>query len=385
MRTPSRLTLPLLALFSLVLMLSCKDETPSNGDRESGPPAGDAIVTGDSTTGLDSKPATDADPNDSALLDSAPPAKDTGAPKCTLSAKGPQSSTKAGQVITRLKISSTSGAALTIKHDNVIVREVEILHSGGPGIHISSANNVLIEDVVIRHTGAPASGKNSSDDRNNIDCYGAQSPTIKRARLTRGSSGIYLVNCPGSKLSFIEGHDFRGPFPRGQLVQWDKSSGGLLEDFSVINPVGSWPEDNVNVYKCINVTIRRGHIDGNNSPSGVGVIFDGDTATGLVEDVDAIRMGNGCFSNYAGASGSTFRRVRCRENICGDQGRGKPLSNALMFAGNPGGATCKLENASYWASCNNNLTWPNASFSVLQLKKVDFKMRAPIVNTFCWE
>jgi hypothetical protein len=38
--------------------------------------------------------------------------------------------------------------------------------------------------------------------------------------------------CPHSRLSMIEGHDQRGPFPRGQLVQWNTSSDGLLEDFS---------------------------------------------------------------------------------------------------------------------------------------------------------
>ncbi len=141
-------------------------------------------------------------------------------------------------------------------------------------------------------------------------------------RLTRGSSGIYLVECPDSQLSFLEGHDFRGPFPRGQLVQWDKSNNGLLADFPVINPPGSWPEDNVNIYQSSNVTVRRGFIDGNNSPSGVGVIFDGGPSTGLVEDVDAVRMGNGCFSDYDGGEGVVFRRTRCRDNICGSQGRG---------------------------------------------------------------
>ncbi|MFY0539433.1 hypothetical protein [Nannocystis pusilla] len=45
----------------------------------------------------------------------------------------------------------------------------------------------------------------------------------------------------------------------------------MLEDFSVINPqASSWPEDNVNIYQSVDVEIRRGMIDGNNSPSGWG-------------------------------------------------------------------------------------------------------------------
>jgi hypothetical protein len=306
---------------------------------------------------------------------------------CTLTNSGPVTVSSDGQLIENLRITSTSGTALdTNGHNNVVIRNVEILHSGGPGISISGSDDVTIENVSVEHTGAPASGANGSDDRVNIECYGSARPIIKNARLTRGSSGIYLVNCPDSKLSFIEGYDFRGPFPRGQVVQWDKSDNGLLEDFSVINPPGSWPEDNVNVYQSSNLTIRRGHIDGNNSPSGVGVIFDGGSmATGLVEDVDAIRMGNGCFSAYDGGDGSIFRRTRCRENICGDQGRGLPLSNALMWAGQPGLTNLRIEDSQYYDSCNNNLVWPQDSFSLIELDEVDFTMHAPIVNQFCWE
>lgn len=49
-------------------------------------------------------------------------------------------------------------------------------------------------------------------------------------------------------------------------MQWNASDNGVLEDFSVENPPESWPEDNVNVYKSLSATIRRGLVDGNNSP-----------------------------------------------------------------------------------------------------------------------
>jgi hypothetical protein len=291
-----------------------------------------------------------------------------------------------GEVIENLRITSTSGAAITVSgRKNVTIRNVHILHAGGPGITFSNADDLSIEHVAIEHTGAPVSGANSADGLNNIQCLDSARLRVAHVRLLRGSSGIYMIQCPQSELRFVEGRDFRGPFPRGQLVQWDKSPGGLLEDFSVINPAGSWPEDNVNVYKSQGVTIRRGLVDGNNSPSGVGVIFDGGDATGLVEDVDAVRMGNGCFSAYDGGAGIIFRRTRCRENICTDQGRGLPLSNALMWAGKPGVTDLRIESSSYFASCNGNLVWPQASFAVVQLTEVDFALRAPVVNAFCWE
>jgi hypothetical protein len=310
-----------------------------------------------------------------------------GAPSCTLTDSGAIAASMDGQVIENLRIVSSSGPAITVDgYANVVIRNVQILHEGGPGIALTNADDIVIEDVSIEHAGAPASGANPSDELNNIECYGSSHPTISRVRLSRGSSGVYLVDCPSSVLSFLEGHDFRGPFPRGQLVQWDKSSDGVLEDFSVINPAGSWPEDNVNVYESTNLEIRRGFIDGNNSPSGVGVIFDGGFSTGLVEDVDAVHMGNGCFSDYAGGAGVIFRRTRCRDNICTDQGRGVPLSNALMWCGHSMHTDLRIEASTYWNACNpDNIVWPDESFELIEAEEASFTPRAPLDLAFCWE
>ena len=52
----------------------------------------------------------------------------------------------------------------------------------------------------------------------------------------------------------------RGPFPRGQCVQFDKCNSSVLEDFSCENDLNrSWTEDNVNVFESDNVTLRRVH------------------------------------------------------------------------------------------------------------------------------
>lgn len=306
---------------------------------------------------------------------------------CSLQDSPPVRVTRDGQVIELLRIVSTNGPAIDVDgYSGVVIRNVEIRHAGGAGIRFANADGIHIENVSIEHTGAPASGQNPSSDLNNIDGYGSAAPVVTHVRLTRGSSGIYLNQCPDSNLSFIEGHDFRGPFPRGQVVQWDTSDRGKLEDFSVVNPSTSWPEDNVNMYKSMDMQVRRGFIDGNNSPSGVGAIFDGDTSTGVVEDVDAVHMGNGCFSAYAGGTNIVFRRTRCRDNICGDQGRGAPLSNALMWSGHPGYTDLKIEASTYFAACNpNNIVWPANTFSVLEIAEQDFAPRATISNGFCWE
>ena len=59
-----------------------------------------------------------------------------------------------------------------------------------------------------------------------------------------------------------------------RCVQFDKCNNSILEDFSCENSNASWTEDNVNVYESDNVTVRRGVVDGNNSPSGDGIMFE---------------------------------------------------------------------------------------------------------------
>lgn len=310
-----------------------------------------------------------------------------GAPlaECELSESDSIQTSKDGQVIENVHIVSTEASAIRVDHDDVVIRNVWVEHSGGKGI-VVTGDDVLVENVHVRFTSAPETGPNSDASFINIECNGASFLRVDGARLERGSSGICLVNCPDSHLSRIEGYDFRGPYPRGQVVQWNASDRGVLEDFSVISPSGSWPEDNVNVYKSADAVIRRGVVDGNNAPSGVGVIFDGGTSTGLVEDVDAIHMGNGCFSGYAGGEDVTFSRTRCRDNVCsGQDGREAPKSNSLMWAGSPERTMQRILDSKYAASCNGNISWPASAFEQRELEEQEFVPRSPIELFFCWE
>ncbi len=382
-----------LALGHIVVVFGCTSE--GGDDPDAGDTSGSSSATPTSASGsgpnsnstLDGSLDGSAGSSDASTSGSVSGGGESiGPPACELAQSGPITVQADGQIIELLHIVSTDGPAIVVDgFANVVIRDVWIEHVGGPGIELSGADDVVIERVAIEHTGAPASGENPNDGLINLSCFDSARLGVTEVRLVRGSTGAYVLQCPDARLSRIEGHDFRGPFPRGQLAQFDKSDGAILEDFSVVNPPESWPEDNVNVYQSSGVEIRRGLIDGNNSPSGVGVIFDGGMALGVVEDVDAIRMGNGCFSDYAGSDGVVFRRTRCRENICEDQGRGLPLSNALMWAGNEGFTQIRIEDSHWFASCNGNLVWPEESFEVLDLDELDFELRDPIFAQMCWE
>ena len=138
-------------------------------------------------------------------------------------------------------------------------------------------------------------------DLHNYNINGVASPgaRIHNVRATGGSTGIEINTCHGAEISNFVAINMRGPYPRGQCFQCGDSDNVILEDFYCTSDNTSWTEDNLSLYRSSNVTVRRGLIDGNNSPTGVGVMFEQDDPTkhgGLCEDVDAVHMGDGCFS-----------------------------------------------------------------------------------------
>ena len=130
-------------------------------------------------------------------------------------------------------------------------------------------------------------------------------------------------------------------------MQFNKSPNCILEDFSVINdPETSWVEDNISIFRSDNCVVRRGLIDGNNSPSGVAIMFEKSTG-GLVEDIDALHQGNGSFATYPSWN-ITWRRVRTKDNICTDQGRG---SRTMTCSQRPS-SRCTIESSIGWIICS---------------------------------
>ncbi len=312
-----------------------------------------------------------------------------GAPVCpTYTPSGPVTVTHDHQIIRALDITSTNGPGITVAgFSGVVIDHVTIHHNGGPGIAVAFAPSLTILNADIVFDGAPASGANPSAADNNIDCLSSPGLTVGHVRLTRGSSGIYLSRCSGSTLSFIEGHDQRGPFPRGQLVQWDNADHGTLTDFSDENSLAnSWTEDNVNVYQSQYVTIRNGLVDTNNSPSGDGVIADNSSSHVLVQNVDAVHQSNGCFGIYGGGEDDvTFEHTRCADTIC-MLPRGAPLSGSLAWAVDPTAVTggLNIEASRYENLCNpSNIVWDADKLTIDQISPAHFTPRAPLRVKLC--
>ncbi len=267
---------------------------------------------------------------------------------------------KEGDVIRNLDIYVDSGPGIDIDNvNNVTVENVRIHINGnggteeGAGIRIMRGNNVDIQNVEVFNEGAPETGAERTPDHYGISAFEAEALSVTNATFHDTSTGVLVQYSPGATLEGIEGYDMRGPFPRGQLVQFGESPDSSLNNFYVHNdPKVAWTEDNISVYYSDNVTVSNGVIDGNNSPSGQGVIFEGSN-NGTARNIDTIHMGNGAFADYG--QNNTFDSTRSFDNIAEDQGRGNPLSNALLWGVNE---NTVVTNSSYQNAGNpGNIVW----------------------------
>jgi Right handed beta helix region len=331
-----------------------------------------------------------------------------------LTPSGPVQASRNGQVIERLDITAVGNTAgIRINgYSDVVVRNCRIRHATGRGIYATSSARLLIEDVDILCTGAPAAGQNPNSSMNNIETFGSPDAVIRRCRLRNGSAGLYALSTHRIKASFIEGYEFRGPFPRGQVVQFNQCTDPLLEEFSCENSGHvSWTEDNVNCYACVNPIVRRGFIRGNNSPSGQGVMIENTAggSGGRVEDVDVVYWGNGALAAGEASSGVQFWRCRARDGMdnspnnsvgrpdyqgnpipdwagfVGALARGLPISGSEAFFAYLPQSNVEFHDCQYFNLPRSGVAWDQNRMTVRQFSRVDFVPRAPIRLNFPWE
>jgi hypothetical protein len=311
----------------------------------------------------------------------------------TLKRSGPVASQAEGQIIENLDIESNSGHAISVTHHGVTVRNCRIRHTGGHGVHAEGCTRLLLENLEIDHRGAPLSGVGPDEFRNNINLVRCPAAAISRIKASRGASNIRLEESARSRLRFVELHDARGPFPRGQNVQFSESPSCLLEDFSGENGPTSWTEDNISVFRSDKCQIRRGLVSYNNSPTGFAVMMEGSFDC-LVEDVDAVQQGNGAFAavpnDDVGSGGCRFHRCRTRDTYNSTRdNREKPTSNSLSIytLRSEGAERHTVTDCVYYNLVNpGNLIWDlDAVKAGWSFTTRNFAPRPPIRVAFGWD
>ncbi len=322
------------------------------------------------------------------------------APKTTLTASGPVVASRDGEVIENLRIVSTHGPAVLVDgHSDVTIRNCEIVHRGGHGIHGLYADRLRIEDVIIDRGGVPVSG-GSSGDFQNINIVRSDDLRIARARLSRGAKGIYIFDSDDPYLNQIEIHDQRGVDGEnsGHSVQFNQCERPYLEDFSIENDLDtSYTSDNVSNYQSSHSVIRRGLIDGNNHPSGCAVQTEHDSGAqghavgGLYQDIDAINQ-QCCFAGYP-AFGLTMQRTRCKDTHCSSAGcRPVPASQIVWVSspnaeGAPDVPNVTVEDSQYFNHCRNVVKLYPWSLTTTEqdTRLEDFVPSPPLRLSFCWD
>jgi hypothetical protein len=314
-----------------------------------------------------------------------------GDPAYLLLPSGPIRSHSEGQVIENLHIYAADGNGITVLHRGVIVRNCRIRHATGRGIYAQGAAGLLMQDLEIDRVGAPPLGY-GPPDHNNLELHACPGTIINRVKASGGSANLYAVDSPNTRLDFLELHDARGPMPRGQNVQFNRSPDSTLEHFSAENGPTSWTEDNISIFQSDRCVVRRGLVFYNNSPTGAGVMVEGSIDC-LIEDVDAVQQGNGAFSAVPQkdvGGGCVFNRCRSRDTYNAPRdGRATPSSNGLSFHMriSPGGEKHTVTDCCVYALANpKNLIWKteavNAGWSI---DRKPFEPRRPLRLTFKWQ
>lgn len=262
-------------------------------------------------------------------------------------------------------------------HDDVKIENVTIYHAN-VGICVSGAKGIKIKNIRLINLAAPDSGPHCVRDGNKLkpskECWGTRNASADRrlgiyiknssnATVTdiyaaQASSGVYAVSSPKTHISEIRCFDSRGPFPRGQCVQFNGSNDSSVTTFyakAYFNQ--SHSEDTFNAYNSHRVKFEDGLVDGNYSINGVGIIADSGSDDMIVHDVDIIHSsvsGVSVYANKAKAKNFKGSKIRVKDTQCHSRKGGKPSSGGLVIAAQPGTPNFSFDDVIFWNHCRGS-------------------------------
>lgn len=114
---------------------------------------------------------------------------------------------------------------------------------------------------------------------------------MNNIRVEGGSKGLSIKYSDGAILNNIVAKNVRGPYPAGQCVQVGLSDNVSLTNFYCLNEEeASWPEDSISFWRSIDGYLAHGLIDGNNSLTGICLMFENSAdwaVGGYAEDIES--------------------------------------------------------------------------------------------------
>lgn len=199
-------------------------------------------------------------------------------------------------------------------------------NANGRGYEGFSNDNLLIKNVKFFKDFAPAVGAGTNENNVHIYVEGGTGVTVDNVYGIDGSSGAIFRTLTNATLQGSRFDNMRGPFPKGQAVQFSDVTNPIVQDFFFWqNNDVAWSEDTINIGGTSSGgAVRRGLIVGVNSPTGSGVQLENSGTPVPVTTVDILNWNSGAVGTEANGSGiglgTTFTTVRARDNTLYSRG-----------------------------------------------------------------
>ena len=221
------------------------------------------------------------------------------------------------QTISKLQITNTSGNCITLNNcSNITIEYCKLGPSKNEGVYLSNCTNITI-----------------------INCT-----------LANVESGVYAASSSGVKFTYNDVQNVQGPFPKGQMCQFDKVSGaGNSISYNVSENISgqSNPEDCISLYKTNGtaaspVLIVGNWIRGGGPSTSGGGIMTGDAGGSYITVQDNILVNPGQYG-IAVASGTNI--IVSNNKI---YGKAQAFTNVGLYVWNQYATACSS------ITCMNN-------------------------------
>jgi nitrous oxidase accessory protein NosD len=208
---------------------------------------------------------------------------------------------------------------------DLTISGLEISNPRGVGITIRNSKRIRIEGCKI----GPCKGEA-------VNIYASERITVTGNRVEDVSTGVYALDSRHIEVTDNRCLNVHGPFPRGQLAQFDKVTGGgnRINHNLALNILGkSNPEDVINIYKSSGTANDPIQVIGNKirggGPSGSGGgIMTGDSGGAYIVVRDNVLVDPGQY----GVAIAGGHHIRILDNKV--FGRKQPFTNVGIYVWN---------------------------------------------------
>lgn len=245
----------------------------------------------------------------------------------------------------------TISAPITLENvKDSIISGLEISNPTGDCIQLKNCSNITIKQCKLSN----ASG-------NGVDIYNSDSVIITDCRMDSIATGVYAQQSTKIQVYNIEVKNVIGPFPRGQMVQFNNVNGPSNKiNYNVAeNILGeSYPEDIINLYVSNGtltdpIQVIGNWIRGGGPSSSGGGILAGDNGGSNVLVKDNILVDPGQYG-LAIASGTN---IELRDNTV--YGKQQSFTNVGLYVWNQYPSSCSNHTVS-----GNKVNWTNQTGQV---------------------